>query len=89
MSRIGQIRWLVESGLYYLTERALEEAEADGFDVWDVEHALLTGKIARTWRREGTCEVVGEALDRRSVGVVCRITKGLKVRVITVYDYSR
>ena len=86
MSRAEQIRALVRNGLYYLTEHADDEAAADGLDIYDVEEALLTGKIRRTWPRQGKCEVIGSALDGRTVGIVCRITQSGKIRVITVYE---
>lgn len=89
MSRIKQIQSLVRSGLYYLTEHAIDEAAADGFDVYDVEHSILTGKVRRTWPKEGTYEVVGKALDGRAIGAVCRLTQSGKVRVITVYEDER
>jgi hypothetical protein len=69
-----------------LTEHADYEAEAEGFDIYDVEYGILTGKIRRTWPREGKYEVVGSALDGRPVGIVCRITQTGKVRIITVYE---
>jgi hypothetical protein len=86
MSKIAQIRSLVRNGLYYLTEHALDEALADGYDIYDVENGILTGSMRRTWPREDKYEVVGTALDRRAIGVVCRITQAGKVRVITVYE---
>lgn len=86
MSKIRQIQELVRNGLYYLTEHADNEATAEGFDIYDVEYGLLTGKIRRTWPREGKYEVVGSALGGRPIGVVCRITHTGKVRVITVYQ---
>ena len=86
MSKIGGIRALVRNGLYYLTEHADEEAMAENFDIYDVEYAILTGKIRRTWPREGKYEIVGSALDGRPIGIVCRITQRGKVRVITVYE---
>ena len=86
MSRIGQIQALVRNGLYYLTEHADDEAIADDFDIYDVEYGILSGKIRRTWSREGKYEVVGSALDGRRIGIVCRITRTNKVRVITVYE---
>ena len=85
MSRISQIQNLVRNGLYYLTEHADDEAAQEGFDVYDVEQGVLTGKVRRSWPREGKHEVVGSALDGRRIGIVCRITRGNKVRVITVY----
>lgn len=86
MSRIRHIQTLVQNGLYYLSEHADGEALADGFDIYNVERSILTDKIRRTWPKAGTIEVVGSALDGRSIGMVCRITLGGKVRVITVYE---
>ena len=76
----------MRNGLYYLTEHAHDEALADGFDIYDIEYGILNGKIRRTWPREEKYEVVGSALDGRPIGIVCRITQGQKVRVITVYE---
>jgi hypothetical protein len=86
LSKIREIQALVRNGLYYLTEHADDEAIADSFDIYDVEYGLLSGMIRRTWPREGKYEVVGSALDGRPIGVVCRITRTGKVRVITVYE---
>jgi len=86
LSRIRQIQSLVRSGLYYLTEHAVDEAAIDRFDIHDVEYGILTGKVRRAWPREGKYEVVGKALDGRPIGAVCRLTQSGKVRVITVYE---
>ncbi|MFZ3064549.1 MAG: DUF4258 domain-containing protein [Nitrospirota bacterium] len=86
MSRLGQIQALVRNGLFYLTEHADDEAGIDGFDVYDIEYGILNGKIRKTWPREGKYEIVGISLDGRPIGIVCRITGGGKVRVITVYE---
>lgn len=86
MSRIGEIQALVRNGLYYLTEHADDEAMQDDFDIYDVENGILSGKIRRTWPKEGKFEIVGTSLDGREIGIVCRLTKGGKVRVITVYQ---
>ena len=85
MSKIKQIQALIRYGLYYLTEHADNEATDDSFDIYDVEYSILTGKIGRTWPHEEKYEVIGSALDGRQIGVVCRITKTGKVRIITVY----
>ena len=86
MGVLNQIRRLVENGLYYLTNHAVEEADLDEIDIYDVENVLLHGKIRKTWPVEGKVEVVGRSLAGIVIGVVCRITKGRKVRVITVYE---
>ncbi len=86
MSKIGQIQALVRNGLFYLTEHADDEAGIDGFDIYDVEYGILKGKIRKTWPREGKYEIIGVSLDERPIGIVCLITGGGKVRVITVYE---
>jgi hypothetical protein len=72
---LKQIQALVRNGIYYLTEHA-----------YDVESSILTGKIRKTWPREGKFEIVGAALDGRRMGTVCRITQTNKLRVITAYE---
>jgi hypothetical protein len=86
MSTITQIQQLVRNGLYYLTEHADDRALSCAFDIYDVEYGLLTGKIRKTWPKAGKYEVVGRALDGRTIGIVCRITQTHKVRVITVHE---
>ena len=86
MGKIAQIQSLVRYGLYYLTEHADEEAMIDELDIYDVENGFLTGKVRRTWPKEGKYEVAGRALDGRNIGIVCRLTLSGKVRVITVYE---
>ena len=86
LSKITQIQALIRYGLYYLTEHADEEAMFDDFNIYDVENGFLTGRIRRTWPKEGKYEVVGIALDGRAIGIVCRLTLSRKVRVITVYE---
>ena len=61
-------------------------AADDGFDIFDVEYAILEGKIRKVWPREGKYECAGPALDGRRLGIVCRVTARRKVRIITVYE---
>jgi hypothetical protein len=86
LSRIAEIQSLVRNGLYYLTEHADDEAQADGFDIYDIEQGMLSGKIRRSWPKDGKFEIAGTSMDGRAIGIVCRITSGGKARVITVYD---
>lgn len=85
MSKITQIHERVRNGLYYLTEHALAEAEEDHLNIYDIENGILSGHIRKSWPA-GKYEVVGNALDGRKLGVICRLTAGGKVRVITVYE---
>jgi hypothetical protein len=41
LSRIREIRRLGETDLFYLSEHADFEADEEGFDIYDVEQALL------------------------------------------------
>ena len=86
MSKITQIQALVRYGLYYLTEHADDEAMEEELTIYGVECGILNGKIRRTWPQDGKFEIIGTALDRRPIGIVCRITNGNKVCVITVYE---
>ena len=86
MSRISEIQALVRNGLYYLTEHADDEAMQDNLDIYDIENGILTGRIRKTWPKEGKDEIIGSALDGRPIGIVCRLTQPGKVRVITVYE---
>ena len=86
MTKIAAIQALVRYGLYYLTEHADDEALIDGFNVYDVEFGILNGKIRKSWPKDGKYEIVGKSLDGRTIGIVCRVTTGNKVRVITVYE---
>ncbi len=86
MSILNRIRRLVEEGQYYFTEHALQEADFDGLNIYDIESVLLTGKIRRTWSKNPRYEIIGETHDNKKVGIVCRITRSGKVRVITAYE---
>lgn len=86
MGTIKQIRALTRNGLYYLTDHAFIEAGEDGFDIYDIEQGIFTGRIRKRWKRDSKCELVGSALDGRPIGIVCRITLSGKLRVITVYE---
>jgi len=70
LSRIVEIQALVRNGLYYLTEHADDEAMQDGFDIYDVENGILSGKIRKTWPKEGKLEVIGKSLADRPIGII-------------------
>ena len=78
MSRIAQIQAFVRNGLCYLSEHADDEAAADGFDIYDVEQGILTGRIRRTWPKEGKYEVVGSALDDAAQGSFAALPKRVR-----------
>jgi hypothetical protein len=60
----------------------------DDLDMIDIEMAILNGKIRRRFSRDPRgvrYEVVGTALDRREVAVICRIKNTGKLLLVTTY----
>ncbi len=77
-----------------MTTHADEEADADDFTLFDVESAVLTGKIVEKQRHRETGEpkyvVAGETADGRSISVVTKFgTSGRMLYIPTVYDVER
>ena len=72
-----------------VTLHAVEELEDDGLSVYDVEHAILVGKITRRQRDDDTGEwkylVSGRTLLRDEVVVVAKLSSTDKLVIITVY----
>ncbi len=62
---------------------------ADGFDVWDVEAALLNGRVVEQQRDRDTGErkyrVAGAALDEHRMEVLVKFGPSGKLIIITVY----
>ena len=90
MSRriMQRIRRAVRQGRWEVTEHALEEAEADGFDAADIHRVLLAGEIRMVYThdpRGARYLVCGRAVDGRSMCLVCRFTPLRDLRVITTY----
>lgn len=75
---------------YDVSNHALDEAADDGFDIFDIDTALLTGKIEEKYTSDprGTrYKIVGVAADRkRHVAVVGRFRGDMIFRIITVYE---
>ena len=84
------MRDLVGLGLYVMTTHADEEADADDFSVFDVESAILTGKIVDRQKETETAEwkyvISGKAVDGRHLSVVAKIGTSMQMLyIITVY----
>ena len=86
---LRRLREKVRMGQYVMTIHAEEEMEADDLGVFDVESAILTGRILERQRDRDTREpkylLRGEALDERSIGVVMKLSPTGKMVVVTVY----
>ena len=84
------MRELVRRGLYLMTTHADEEADADDFSVFDVESAILTGKIVERQKESETGEwkyvISGEAVDGKPLSVVAKFgASGQMLYILTVY----
>ncbi len=75
---------------YEITNHALEEAADDGFDILDIENALLNGKIDKKYTNDprGTrYKLIGEACDGiRRVAIIGRFRGDQLFRIITTYE---
>jgi len=86
---LRRMRELVRSSAYIMTVHAVEEMEADGMTVFDVEHCVLTGRIVARQAVPGRGGwkylVQGSILGGESAFVVARTGPTDKLVVITVY----
>ena len=78
---------------YDLTVHAIEEMAEDDLDVWDIEQAVMNGKVVRRSKRDlrGTKYTIeGLAVDgERMVGIVGRFHATDRFLIITVYDLNK
>ena len=86
---IDRIRESIRLREYDFTAHAMEEMAEDNLDILDVEHAILTGQIARIERNDPRgirYFVQGMARGTETlVGVVGRFATARRYLVITVY----
>ena len=87
-SRIATLRQKVAFGAYELSGHAKDEMEQDGFTIQDVKSAIYSGRIVAVQRHARGARkfvVAGRAEDRRRMRLVCRLTDGGRLRIITVF----
>ena len=86
---LRRFRERVRSGEFVMTLHAVEEMEDEGLSIFDVERAILTGKIVRRQKDEETGEwkylVDGRSLSQDEVVVVAKLSPTDKLVIITVY----
>ena len=91
-SRIERIREKIRLRQYDMTAHAAEEMAEDNLEIVDIEHAVLTGRVARIERNDprGSKYVVeGMATDGMAqVGVVGRFASSGRYLIITVYEIA-
>ncbi|NKQ36980.1 MAG: DUF4258 domain-containing protein [Chloroflexi bacterium] len=88
MASIARIRLKIIQRQYYLSSHAEEEMLEDGLDRYDVEHAILKGRIEKRLTHDvrGTrYRVEGPVPDGRFIHVICRFHVSRDLLIITVY----
>jgi hypothetical protein len=95
-SRLERIREKIRLHQYDMTVHAVEEMAEDNLDITDVEHAVLTGRIARIERDDprGNKYVIEYVIEGvavggvTAVGVVGRFAGSDRYLIITVYEIT-
>ena len=86
---LRRMRELVRTSGYVMTLHAVEEMEADGLTVFDMERCILTGEIVSRQRDTETGQskymIEGETVSRRHMVAVGKIGVTGKLVIITVY----
>jgi hypothetical protein len=74
---------------YVMTVHAEEEMDDDRLSVFDVESAVLTGRIVERQRDRRTREwkyvVTGHGIDGTTVGVVAKLSSSGHLVILTTY----
>jgi hypothetical protein len=83
------MREKIRTRQYVMTLHAEEEMNEDGLAIYDMERAILTGKILERQKDKMTAEwkyrVKGKAVDGDAVEVIAKISPTGKLVIITVY----
>lgn len=86
---LRQMREKVRKRQYVMTLHAEEEMVDDGFTIFDVERAILTGEIIKQQEDHHSGEwkylVLGQVIDGRLLTVVAKLSTTNKLVIITVY----
>lgn len=91
-NRLAQIREKIRLRQYDMTSHATEEMAEDNLDIFDIEQAVLNGRLAKIEKDDlrGTKYVIeGIGTDQVTpVGVVGRFTGAERYLIITVYEVT-
>src|SRR5690606_21805279 len=86
---LRQMREKVRKRQYVMTLHAEEEMSDDGFTIFDVERAILTGEIIERQSDRQLSEwkylIAGKSVDNQSLVVVAKVGATDKLVIITVY----
>lgn len=86
---LKQMRELIRARQYIMPVHAEEEMDADDLSIYDIESAILTGKIIKRQRDRATDEwkylVGGQSIAGDAVTVVAKFSPTGKLILITVF----
>jgi hypothetical protein len=86
---LKRMREKVRALQYVVTVHAEEEISSDDLSIFDVEQAILTGRIVERQKDADTDEwkylVQGKSLEGVDVVAVCRLSPTGKLIIITAY----
>jgi hypothetical protein len=86
---IIQMREKIRRREYVVTLHADEEMAEDGFNVYDLEKGVLTGRILERQKDGVTSEwkyrILGKAVDKDKIELVAKLSITGKLVIITVY----
>ncbi len=89
---LDRIQVAILNGDYDLTRHAIDEMAEDRLGIFDIECAVLNGRITKTETddpRGPKCTIVGLGEDGRTeVGVVGRFTETGTYLIVTVYEVT-
>lgn len=86
---LREIRDKIRKRKYVMTLHAEEEMNDDCLSIYDIEHAILNGKILERQKDRETSEwkyrINGQSITGGEVGVVVKISPTRELVIITVY----
>ena len=86
---LRRFREKIRTGEYVMTVHAEEEMGADDLTIFDVESAVLSGRVVERQRdretREAKYLVQGRGLDDEAVVVVAKVSSTRKMVIVTAY----
>ena len=91
MARIDEIRQRIYARAYYLSDHVEDEMLEDNLERFDVEHAILKGRIEKKLTKDprGTrYRIEGPSRDGRIIHVLCRFKESQGLLIITTYEVT-
>lgn len=86
---LGEMRKGIRNRQYVMTLHAEDEMADDGFSIFDIERAILTGEIVERQKDHQSGEwkylIMGQTIDSQMITVVAKLSVTKKLVIITVY----